>query len=725
MFPAISPWTDPAALGQYWLDACQRSVLMLDTLRQRGNTFVERTEEEAPHVLRFPADLVCDGRTLPKPVNYVLVQIRAPAGVTTDPSRRPVIVVDPRAGHGPGIGGMKQDSEIGMALAAGHPCYFVGFLTKPQPGQTIEDVCTAEAHFLRLVAQRHPQADGKPMLICNCQAGWQVMMMAALNPDLPGPIMLAGTPLSYWSGVRGKNPLRYLGGVMGGTWATALAGDMGHGIFDGAHLVSNFESMNPANTYWSKAYNVWDKIDTEVDRFLDFETWWGSPVLLNAGEMQWIADNLFVGNRLATGHIGTADGTRIDLRNIRSPIIVFCSWGDDITPPQQALHWVLDLYGSDREIVENGQTIVYTMHQSIGHLGIFVSGQVATKEHGEFVSCMDMIDVMPPGLYEAVITEVEADTANPELIHGKYLFRLEGRTLDAIRALGGNDAEDDLRFATAARVSEINRGMYQTLAAPAVRAMVSEPVAEALRATHPSRLRFGAFSDRNPFMGPVKAWAETVRAHRHAVPADNPWRAMEHRMSDAITGWLNAYATSRDMITEATFHTIYGSPLLQAAVGLAPGVAAPLSRIEHDVAREAAVARIRAELEGRFETGRIEEALIRALVYVRLPDGAVDERGFSVLKALRDARPETERIPMATFKELVRTQYLLVLMDEDRALRTLPALLGTDPAAPAVLVSVLRRVIAATGKISAGAQQRMDRLEAVLAAIPQPAEPVA
>ena len=104
-------------------------------------------------------------------------------------------------------------------------------------------------------------------------------------------------------------------------------------------------------------------------------------MLLNAGEMQWIADNLFVGNKLTAGEMHTSDGVRIDLRNIRSPIVVFCSWGDNITPPQQALGWITDLYEQDREIVANGQTIVYTMHQSIGHLGIFVSGKVATKEH--------------------------------------------------------------------------------------------------------------------------------------------------------------------------------------------------------------------------------------------------------------------------------------------------------------------------------------------------------
>ena len=50
------------------------------------------------------------------------------------------MIVDPRAGHGPGIGGFKADSEIGVALKAGHPCYFVGFLPDPVPGQTIEDI---------------------------------------------------------------------------------------------------------------------------------------------------------------------------------------------------------------------------------------------------------------------------------------------------------------------------------------------------------------------------------------------------------------------------------------------------------------------------------------------------------------------------------------------------------------------------------------------------------
>ena len=131
---------------------------------------------------------------------------------------------------------MKPDSQIGVALAAGHPCYFAGFSPKPMPGQTIEDVFRAEAIFVEEVSKRHPDAEGRRTIIANCQAGWQIMMMAAIRPELPGPILLAGSPLSYWAGVRGKNPMRYLGGLLGRTGLTALSGDLEKGIFDGAHL---------------------------------------------------------------------------------------------------------------------------------------------------------------------------------------------------------------------------------------------------------------------------------------------------------------------------------------------------------------------------------------------------------------------------------------------------------------------------------------------------------
>ena len=705
---------DIGDVQEYLLDAWQRSILMLDVLRERGNTFLEQSKKDAPHVLTFKVELVLDGRSLPRPVNYALVRIIPPPGTTIDPAKAPIIVVDPRAGHGPGIGGMKQDSEIGVALAAGHACYFIGFLPKPMPEQTVEDVCRAELLFVEEVAKRHPAAESKPIIIANCQAGWQIMIMAAMRPELSGPIMLAGSPLSYWAGVHGKNPLRYLGGMLGGTWLTALAGDMGHGIFDGANLVANFESLNLANTYWTKPYNVYSNVDTESERFLDFETWWGSPVLLNAGEMQWIADNLFVGNRLASGKIRVSDGLRIDLRNIRSPIVVFCSWGDNITPPHQALDWILDLYRHEREIVENGQTIVYTMHETIGHLGIFVSGKVASKEHDEIVSAMELIDVTPPGLYEAVITKADETIENRELIQGRYLFRLEARTLEHIRALGGNDAADDQRFAAVARVSDINLGIYRTLFAPTVQAIVTEPVAKAIRAAHPNRLRFAMFSDENPFMQPVKALANAVRDNRKPIDPTNPILQMQQAMSTWVTSSLEMLNEFRDAMTEAIFLNTYGSPVLQALVGLQAEPVDRPQRIERDLAREANTARLRAELEHSFEAGHVEEALIRSLIYIRLPEGSVDERGFTMLKLIRASRPAAKRLGLAQFKELVKQQYLLVCLDEQRAISAIPKLLGDDGGEERKMaLDILHRILSSRGSLQEEARRRLARVESL------------
>ncbi|MGB9044428.1 MAG: DUF3141 domain-containing protein, partial [Pseudolabrys sp.] len=566
----VTPFGMFAPAMEYMVDAAQRSVLFWDVMRQRGNQYREHLAKTVPHVLDYKAELVVDGRTLERPVNYLLVRVTPPAGVEINPKLRPFVIVDPRAGHGPGIGGFKADSEIGVAMKAGHPCYFVGFLPDPVPGQTIEDIARAEAIFIEKVISLHPEVSGKPCVIGNCQAGWAVMMLAAIRPELFGPIIIAGSPLSYWAGVRGKNPMRYSGGLLGGSWLTALAGDLGHGKFDGAWLVQNFENQNPANTLWTKQYNLYSKIDTEAPRYLGFEKWWGGHVNLNAEEIQFIVDELFVGNNLAAGRIKTSDGTTLDLRNIRSPIVVFCSKGDNVTPPQQALDWILDLYENVDGIRSYGQTIVYTIHESVGHLGIFVSGGVAKKEHGEFSSNIDLIDTLPPGLYEAIFENKAGDTANPDLASGNWVMRCEMRTLDDIRALGGNDLADERRFATAARISEINLSLYRTFMQPMVRALVNAPMVEWIRQMHPLRLQYELFSDQNPAMASVAALAEQIRENRKSLAGDNPFVAMQEKFSDQIVAALDGWRQASETLSERMFLAIYGSPTLQAAVGVDP-----------------------------------------------------------------------------------------------------------------------------------------------------------
>ena len=706
----LSPLIPFASAIEYAIDATQRSILFLDVLRQRSEQYRAHLAETAPHVLDYRVELVLDGRNFRRPVNYALVKIIPPKGIEVDPSRRPFVIVDPRAGHGPGIGGFKSDSEIGVALKAGHPCYFVGFLPDPVPGQTIEDIARAEATFLQKVIDLHPTTDGKPCVIGNCQAGWAVMLLAAVRPELFGPIIIAGSPLSYWAGVHGKNPMRYTGGLLGGSWITALASDLGRGKFDGAWLVQNFENLNPSNTLWSKQYNLYSKIDTEAPRYLGFERWWGGHVNLNAEEIQFIVDELFIGNHLAAATIQTSDGTAIDLRNIRSPIIVFCSKGDNITPPQQALDWILDLYENVEEIRSYGQTIVYTIHESIGHLGIFVSSGVARKEHGEFSSNIDLIDVLPPGLYEAIFEPKTETTKNPDLVVGDWLMRCEARTLDDIRALGGNDAADQRCFAAAARVSEMNLALYHTFVQPMVQNVIAPVVAEWIRAAHPLRLQYEMFDDKNPIMAALKPMAKWVEAHRQIIDSANPFLAAQEAVSHDIVATLDAWRDLRDGLAERIFLSIYGSPWLQASFGIDPTETRPMRRAgESTLHRQLLEARI-ADLKSRIASGGLREGLVRALLYVGMPRRAIDERGFEAIRRLRGVTEAGPRLSLSDFKAMVREQYLMLLVDEKAALAAIPSLLPQDAERRHAGFGLLRSVLGASRELDGQSETRLRQI---------------
>jgi pimeloyl-ACP methyl ester carboxylesterase len=692
---------------EYAVDAAQRTVLFWDVMRQRGNQYREHLAQTVPHVLNFEAELIVDGRTLKRPVNYGLVRIVPPKGTVIDPTRRPFVIVDPRAGHGPGIGGFKADSEIGVAFKAGHPCYFVGFLPDPMPGQTIEDVGRAEAVFLEKVIALHPEAEGKPCVIGNCQGGWAVMMLAALRPELFGPIIIAGSPLCYWAGVHGKNPMRYSGGLLGGSWLTALTSDLGGGKFDGAWLVQNFENQNPANTLWTKQYNVYSKVDTEAPRYLEFERYWGGHVNLNAEEMQFIVDELFVGNKLAAGEIKTSDNVGVDLRNIRSPIVVFCSKGDNITPPQQALDWILDLYDDVNDIRSYGQTIVYTIHDKIGHLGIFVAGAVARKEHGEFASNIDLIDTLPPGLYEAVFEPKTDNVPGSDLVTRDWIMRCERRTLDDIRALGANSTADDRCFATASRVSEVNLSLYRTFAQPVVRALVPASFTDTLRQLHPLRVQYEMFSDANPSVAPIAGLAEEVRKNRKPVAPDNPFIAMQENLSKQIVGALDGWRHFIEAAAERTFLTVYGSPVLQAAFGIDPADTRPLRKPAKNKLYQELVQNRIAELKSHIPLGGLREALIRALIYINLGRGSVDERGFETVRRLRSRYGD---MPLSEFKTLVREQFFMLLIDEKAALAAIPSLLPGDTAIRREGLDAIRQVMEACGSISAEDEKRLSEI---------------
>lgn len=666
---ALNPWQVGPQWADYLADFSQRAILFWDALRQRGNAYVEHTQAGMPPLLHFASELVLDGRELPRPVNYALLRIVPPEGVTIDPKRRPYVIIDPRAGHGPGIGGFKDDSQVGVALRDGHPVYFVVFYPEPEAGQTLLDVCTAEARFVQRVRELHPHSP-KPAIVGNCQGGWAAMMLAAANPDDTGPIVINGAPMSYWGGAwsegEGDNPMRYAGGLLGGTWLASLTSDMAGGKFDGAWLVQNFENLNPANTFWDKYYHLFANVDTEPPRFLEFERWWGGFYLMNREEIEWITRNLFVGNQLWSGTVRSGAGKHFDLRDIRSPIVLFASMGDNITPPQQAFNWVADVYGSTEEIKARGQVIVGLLHQDIGHLGIFVSGKVAKKEHAQIVSVLKSIEALPPGLYGMQIAEQERGDGVSE-----YSVQfVEKRLEDVVDRLNRFERADEKPFVAVSAISDFNQRAYELFAQPLVQATATEAGGRLQRAFHPLRLSRWSVSDLNPWLAWLGPVADKVRSERRAVSADQPLRQSERAMSEWVSASLDYYRDLRDAVSEALFFETYGN-LFSFYLADRPDLAT-----DHDD-RPRGQPFIEQALAA-IEKGGYAAALARtACLLARKGEPLPLERVALRKQLFEDYRNLMPALSPDALRRERGTQEIIVQHDPERALATLPTLLAS------------------------------------------------
>ena len=681
-----SPWEFWSGGIRYAVDFAQRSVLFWDTLRQRGNNFAEHRQKGSPPVLHFDYETVVDGRSLKRPVNYALVRITPPEGVRVDATSRPYIIIDPRAGHGPGIGGFKDDSQVGVALRDGHPVYFVIFFPEPEPGQTLLDVCDAEREFVHRVRELHPNAP-KPAIVGNCQGGWAAMMLAAANPDDTGPIVINGAPMSYWGGAwsegEGDNPMRYAGGLLGGTWLASLTSDLGAGKFDGAWLVQNFENLNPANTYWDKYYHVFANVDTEPPRFLEFERWWGGFYLMNREEIEWITQNLFVGNRLWSGTVKSGEGGVFDLREMKVPMILFASMGDNITPPQQAFNWVADVYGSTEEIKARGQVIVGLLHQDIGHLGIFVSGKVAKKEHAQIVSVMESIEALPPGLYGMQIAEHKGADGKPVY----EVSFIERRLEDIVAHLNRFKRADEQPFEAVNAVSEFNQRAYELFAQPLVQAMSNDYSAKLARELHPLRSQRWAISDLNPWLGWLGPVAQAIKAQRQAVGADDPRRKVEKMGSELMSASLDYYRAMRDAVSEAAFFELYGNlfSLYLAEKRAATEGAQVTDPRELPFVKEALAS---------IDAGGYPEAVARVMFLVARKGEPLPLSQLQTKQELvADYRDLLPAISWDQARRIRGEQEIIVRYEPERAIETLPTLLG-ERADRDRLLTLLDRLLA-------------------------------
>ncbi len=683
--PKSINWIHPVVTEayDYWIDRAQRSIIFWDVLRKRGNAYTEHIKAGQPPVLVFDYEMVMDGRTFEKPVNYSLVRIlerrsiksakkRKSAddrrlthkGKALDPQGkpcRPIVVIDPRAGHGPGIGGSKLNSQIGEALIYGHPVYFIMFYTNPEPGQTIGRIQQAEIRFLEEVARRHPDAP-KPAVIGNCQAGWATALIGADRPDVTGPMVLNGSPLSYWGGVEGANPMRYKGGLLGGAWLTSLWCDLGCGWFDGAHLVAGFEELNPANTYWTKLYHLFANVDTEEDRFLEFEKWWGGFFKMTAEEIHFIVDGLFIGNELEQGHLRLGDDRVVNLKNFKDPILVFASGGDNITPPPQALNWIYKVYGTVDEIKRCGQVIIYMVHQKVGHLGIFVSGKVAQKEHRQILGSIGWLEYLTPGLYEMVIEKGTAKSNKDD-----FEVRFEAREMEDILSLD-DGLEDEEAYLQVNSISRFNDFIYRHFMSPWVKLAVKPPMDSWIRLHHPLRMQRYMISDQNPLCWPVKWSAEPVKSQRRPITEDNTFVAWENAFSESVKIGLDYYRDMRDTSQEYLFKSIYGNPWVKLLYSSYGKYAEAMMSQKAEKQRAKKIKKQIKKARRRADKGGFVEACVRTMIAVFNADQKMTAREFEMAEKIIQTDRVLRSVTPDTYKKIIKQQASLLEVDPDRAM---------------------------------------------------------
>ena len=195
---------------------------------------------------------------------------------------------------------------------------------------------------------------------------------------------------------------------------------------------------------------------------------------------------------------------------------------------------------------------------------------------------------------------------------------------------------------------------------------------------HPLRLQYELFGPNNPFMSWVQAVAGQARESRKSVSFENPFLAMQEKMSQQIVDALDAWRQTVERASESAFHAIYGSPVLQTALGIDRNSDRQPRKSAKNQLHEAFVEAQIAALKAEIDKGGLPEGLARALLFVGKAREGADERGFEAIRRLRRAHPSARQLTFLQFKELLRKQFFMLLIDEEAAVAAIPKLLPKE-----------------------------------------------
>jgi len=199
-----------------------------------------------------------------------------------------------------------------------------------------------------------------------------------------------------------------------------------------------------------------------------------------------------------------------------------------------------------------------------------------------------------------------------------------------------------------------------------------------------------------------------VSEDRKPVSKDNPFMAFQEQVSKQIVHALDGWRDSQEALSEAIFLAVYGSPAVQAAVGIDPQSVPSRRREMSAKHREMLQARI-AELRSRIAEGGLREAAVRGLLYVGSARGMVDERSLEALRNLR-LSDTGARLTLSEFKMLVREQFFMLLLDRESALAAIPKLLPDNADDRRTAFAAIREVLSASAAISGEVANRLQRV---------------
>ena len=178
-------------------------------------------------------------------------------------------------------------------------------------------------------------------------------------------------------------------------------------------------------------------------------------------------------------------------------------------------------------------------------------------------------------------------------------------------------------------------------------------------------------------------------------------------MSGQIVAALDAWRDGCEAFAERLFMATYGSPTLQAAVGVDASATLPLRKAAKSALHHELIDKRIAELKSRMTSGGLREAVIRALLFAGMDRAAVDERGFEAVRRIRQTFSD---VPLSAFKATVREQFYMLLIDTEAALAAIPSMLPDDIETRSKAFDLISEVLSARGEHSAEDRGRIERV---------------